>query len=49
MCVQVLFNTQLRQEGACALLDALCTNNTLTKLDIGGNDLGPEVRQHNVV
>ena len=40
---QVLFNTQLRQEGACAVLEALCTNSTLQKVDLGGNDLGPEV------
>ena len=41
--MQGLFGTQLRQEGACAVLEALCTNSTLQKVDLGGNDLGPEV------
>lgn len=38
-----LWNTGLRQEGACAILRALQTNSGLQRLDLGCNELGPEV------
>ena len=40
---QVLFHTDVKTDGACTLLEALTSNSTLQKLDLGGNDLGPEV------
>lgn len=38
-----LWNTNLRQEGASYILRALHSNGTLQRLDMGGNELGPEV------
>lgn len=38
-----LWNTNLRQEGATAVLRALHSNNSLQRLDLGSNELGPEV------
>ena len=42
-CLQVLFHTDVKTDGACTILEALTSNSTLQKLDLGGNDLGPEV------
>ena len=41
--LQVLFHTDVKTDGACTILEALTSNSTLQKLDLGGNDLGPEV------
>ena len=45
----MLWSTGLRQEGASHILRALHSNDTLQRLDVGGNELGPEVSPSIVV